>query len=202
MSDSKKLPADCIIDKYNVQALIDLYNNVPIAKIPEGWERIADDQLSKIDSSEEKAKVTLSDQELWGLPFAKGLIELTLPEYMQAFKTLVSLSWVIELGQELQKEVQKDMPPTSDDHGDWNIDEPYERWRKVKKIDKFIKWWPVLLGYNVLMGPNGTNNYQYVLSPLRTVVLHHVVREDLVFTMQPDLFGQALDCFMEYRTNN
>ena len=69
------------------------------------------------------------------------------------------------------------------------------------KIRKFLRWWPVFLGYDVFRDTESVSNYKHAMSPLYTVAIHQVVREDLAFTMQADLFGQALDNFMRYKAD-
>jgi len=201
MAYSNSLPPHRNIDKTETQALIDLYNQVPIASIPEDWLRQASQIVIEMDKVTRLAKQQMSPQEVWAAPFKGNSVEMTLPEYMQGLKTLVSIDWVIELGKEIQTEISPVANPSSDDHAEWELGEPPERWRKTVKIKKFLRWWPVFLGYDVLKNSESVNIYKYALSPLYTVALHQVVREDLSFTMQADMFGQMLDSFMRYRTN-
>lgn len=195
------LPTDLVIEKDDTKALIELYNQVPVATIPRDWLREAGQFVTEMDKVVRLAKQNMSPEDAWGMPFRGNSVEMTLPEFIQGLKTLVSIDWVIELGKEIQSEISPVPRPSSDDHADWELGEPPERWRKTVKIRKFLRWWPVFLGYDVFRDTESVSNYKYAMSPLYTVAIHQVVREDLAFTMQADLFGQALDNFMRYKAD-
>ena len=157
--------------------------------------------VSEMDKIIRLEKQDRSNVKAWGMIFERASIEISLPEFMQGLKTLVSIDWVVDLGKEIRDDILPNLRPSSDDHADWELGEPPDRWRKTVKMKKFLEWWPVYLGYNVLESVESVTSHKHAMLPLYTVALHHIVREDLVFTMQPDLFGQALENFMRYKAD-
>ena len=187
------------IDPGDVEALMSLYDATPVADISENWQAVCFDQLDVVSKANIVAKERLncSDAEA---PERVQAIEITLPEVMQCFKTLVHFDWVQKLGAELIADGVLNIPYDEFWITSWPLDEPYERGRATGLIHAFIRWWPVRCGYDVLSGAGGKYNrgYYSAMLPLYRGVILKITYDDMDKVLEHDNIGGIVTALRKY----
>lgn len=198
---SKKLPK---VDHWSIEigdidAFVELYNATPIAQLPENWVQIYKGQYGPLSNEDAAISAKHTRDDYRSAP-PLGPVEITLPEVMQCFKTLVHFDWIKDLGSDLVAEGVLDFPYEDFWLAKWPLEEPYDRGSAVGLLQGFLRWWPVWCGYDVMTGEFGriNGNYSSVMTPVYRAVFLKITYDEPQKIFHRENFGGVVEGLRKY----